>query len=105
MIILVDECVPKPLLKKLHGHQFKTAQEMGWATTKNGRLLTLAENAFDAFLTADQNLQYQQNLKGRKIALLVLSTNLWPAIKPHYNLVQSALDHLQPGAFVLIKIP
>ena len=62
MNVLVDECVPKPLLKRLRSHTLRTAQEMGWASTKNGRLLALAGQKFDAFLTADQNVRYQQNL-------------------------------------------
>jgi hypothetical protein len=103
--VLVDECVAKPLLKKLHGHKFKTAQEMGWGSMKNGKLLKRAEQSFDAFLTCDQNIAYQQNLKGWKIAVLVSSTNLWPAIKPHCVLVQRALDTLHSGQFVRLDIP
>ena len=76
MRVLVDECVPRPLLQRLRGHTLRTAQDMGWASTKNGCLLALAEEEFDAFLTSDQNLRYQQNLKGRRLAILVLSTNL-----------------------------
>ena len=105
MNVLVDECVAKPLVKRLRGHQFKTAQEMGWASVKNGRLLTQAQASFDVFLTCDQNLEYQQNLKGWKIAVLVLSTNLWPAIKPHCDLVQKALDAITPGQCVNLQIP
>ncbi len=105
MNVLVDECVPKPLLKLLRGHTLRTAQDLGWASTKNGRLLALAEQTFDAFLTADHNMRYQQNLKGRRIAILVLSTNLWPALRPHLGLVQTALDQLEPGEFVDLAIP
>ena len=70
---------------------------MGWASIKNGPLLRLAEAEFDVFLTADQNVRYQQNLKGRRIAVLVLSTNLWPALRLHAGLVQAALDRIRPG--------
>jgi hypothetical protein len=103
--VLVDECVARPLLKQLRGHNFKTAQEMGWGNLRNGKLLALAERSFDAFLTCDQNIEYQQNLKGWKIAVLVLSTNLWPAIKPHGALVQAALDRMRPGQFLKLEIP
>ena len=61
MRILLDECVPRKLTRELPGHECRTVTEMGWAGIKNGRLLRLAENQFDVFLTADQNLQYQQN--------------------------------------------
>jgi hypothetical protein len=59
----------------LPGHQCHTAQEQGWAGIKNGQLLALAEANFDLFITSDQNLQYQQNLRGRRIAILELTTN------------------------------
>ena len=105
MNVLVDECVPKPLLKRLRGHTLRTAQDMGWASTKNGKLLALAGQGFDAFLTADQNVRYQQNLKGRQIAILVLSTNLWPVLKQHVSWVQAALDRIRPGEFLELAIP
>ena len=66
MKVLVDECVPLKLVRLLTGHEFTTAQEKGWGSFKNGRLLALAEPAFELFLTSDRNLQYQQNLKGRQ---------------------------------------
>lgn len=103
--MLVDECVPKPLLKSLRGQTFITAQEMGWTSIKNGRLLALAEPCFDLFLTADQNLAYQQNLQGRRLAILVLSTNVWPALARHVERVQAALDTIQPGQYLEVEIP
>ncbi len=101
----MDECVPKPLLKRLRGHTFKTAQDMQWTSTSNGLLLALAEPEFDLFITADQNVRYQQNLQGRRIAVLVLSTNLWPVLQRHVELVQATPDHLQPGEFMELEIP
>ena len=64
MKVLVDECVPVKLVRLLSGHEFTTALEMGWGSFNNGRLLALAEPAFDLFLTSDRNLQYQQTSKG-----------------------------------------
>ena len=75
MKILLDECVPLPLRKLLAGHQCHTAQQMGWKSIRNGELLALAEAEFDLFITSDQGLAYQQNLRGRQIAILQLSTN------------------------------
>ena len=71
----MDECVPLKLVRLLTDHTFTTALERGWGSFTNGRLLILAEPEFDLFLTADRNIQYQQNLRGRKIAVLMLSTN------------------------------
>lgn len=63
MRVLLDECLPRRLTRDLLGHDARTAPEMGWASKRNGELLTLATaEAFDVFLTADRNLSYQQDL-------------------------------------------
>jgi predicted nuclease of predicted toxin-antitoxin system len=103
--VLVDECVPVKLVRLLTGHQFTTAQVRGWGSFKNGKLLALAEAEFDLFLTCDRNLEYQQNLKGRKIAILLLSTNHWPTLKRHFSLAQAALDGIESGEFKSVVIP
>ena len=105
MKVLVDECVPLKLVRLLTGHTFATAQQKGWGGFQNGRLLALAEPEFDLFLTSDRNLQYQQNLKGRKIAILLLSTNHWPTLKKQAPLVQVVLDKIRPNKFVRVEIP
>jgi predicted nuclease of predicted toxin-antitoxin system len=77
MKILLDESVPQKLRLLIEGSQtVATAWFQGWSGLKNGALLDVAEEAgFELFITADQELSYQQNLTGRKIALVVLSTN------------------------------
>ncbi|MGO9586438.1 MAG: DUF5615 family PIN-like protein [Limisphaerales bacterium] len=105
MKVLVDECVPLKLVRLLTGHTFVSAQQKGWGGFKNGRLLALAEPEFDLFLTSDRNLLYQQNLKGRKIAILLLSTNHWPTLKKRVPLVQAALDKILPDEFARLEIP
>ena len=105
MRVLVDECVPLKLVRLLTGHTFATAQQKGWGGFKNGRLIELAGPGFDLFLTSDRNLQYQQNLKGRKIAVLLLSTNHWPTLKKQVPLVQAALDKILPDEFTRLEIP
>ena len=75
MRILLDECVPWPRRNLLSGHHCTNAQMRGWGGLKNGDLLRRAELEFDLFITSDQNIRYQQNLAGRKIAVLELSTN------------------------------
>jgi hypothetical protein len=81
MKILFDHGTPTPLRRHLAGHEVATTYEMGWATLSNGDLLAAAETAFAAFLTTDQNLLYQQNLAGRRLAILVLPTTSWPKIQ------------------------
>jgi len=103
--VLVDECVPLKLARLLSGHKFATAQAKGWGSFSNGKLLALAEPEFDVFITADRNLAYQQNLRGRKIAILALSTNHWPTLRRHSAIVQRALDRIKPGEFVRVDIP
>jgi len=88
-----------------HQPQFQHAQQKGWDGFSNGKLLAQAEPEFDLFLTSDRNLQYQQNLKGRKIAILLLSTNHWPTLKKHVELVQAALDKISSGEFARVEIP
>jgi len=63
MNLLLDECLPRKLKDDLPGHAVSTVLEMGWAGTKNGTLLRLAETAFEVFITADRNVEYQQNLR------------------------------------------
>jgi len=62
MRILLDESLPRRLKTEFVGHEVATVAERGWSGVKNGELLTLAAERFDVFVTADQNLQYQQNL-------------------------------------------
>jgi hypothetical protein len=73
--VLLDECVPWPMRKSLVGHTCTTAPRMGWDAITSGELIRLAEADFDLFITSDQNIRYQQNLSGRRIAILELSTN------------------------------
>ena len=72
MRILIDECLNWRLSRALTGHYAVSAQKMGWAGIKNGKLLALAvENRFEVFLTADRNLSFQQNIAGHEIAVVV----------------------------------
>jgi hypothetical protein len=97
--ILLDQGTPVPLRHELTGHSVATAYEKGWAALENGALLKAAELAFDALVTTDQNLRYQQNLAGRKLAILVLPTTSWPKIQLHIAEVTSAVNQLRPGEF------
>jgi hypothetical protein len=103
MKILFDHGTPAPLRSRLAGHEISTAYEMGWATLSNGDLLAVAEKSFDAFITTDQNLCHQQNLAGRRLAILVLPTTSWPEIQKHINQVADAVSALKPGDFIELR--
>src|SRR5207302_10907453 len=75
MKILLDECVPWPMHRLLTNHSCTSVQAQGWSGIRNGDLLERAEGEFDLFITSHQNIRYQQNLAGRHIAILELSTN------------------------------
>lgn len=100
MKILFDQGTPAPLRSELKPHRVSTAFEMGWATLSNGRLLAAAEQeSFELLITTDQNLRYQQNLMGRKIAILVLPTTRWPQIRSHAAEIIVAVNSIQPGEY------
>ena len=92
MLILLDEQLPKQLARTLVGHNVRTVQQQGWAGLKNGTLLARADaTGFDILLTGDQNMHYQQNLAGRKIAIVVLC-GMSTALEDLLPLVPNALD-------------
>lgn len=99
MRILLDQGTPAPLRHELTGHSVTTAYEKGWAALKNGELLKAAEADFEALVTTDKNLRYQQNLAGRRLAILVLPTTSWPKIQLHIAQVVAAVNQLRPGDF------
>ena len=80
MNILLDECTPRIVKKRLSDFAIRTVQEMGWAGIKNGALLKLAEAQFEVFITTDKNLRHQQNLAKRKLAFILLPTNQVPIV-------------------------
>jgi hypothetical protein len=99
MHILFDQGTPAPLRRALAGHAVSTAYEMGWSNLQNGDLLRAAEAAFDLLVTTDQNLRYQQNLKERRLAILVLPTTSWPKIQANLALVVGAVNAVKPGEY------
>lgn len=73
MRVLLDESLPRTLVKHLTGVAAETVYDRGWSGLRNGELLQRASESFDVFLTADQNLPYQQNLAGHRIRVVVLA--------------------------------
>jgi len=97
MKILFDHGTPVPLRREIFGHEIHTAYEMGWASLSNGDLLKAAETSFDVLVTTDKNLRYQQNMTGRRLAILVLPTTSWPKIQQQITKVNEAIHQLKAG--------
>jgi predicted nuclease of predicted toxin-antitoxin system len=103
--ILLDENVPAPLRRFFPNDPVATVQQLGWGGIENGELVDLADSKFDVLVLADKNLRYQQNLIGRKIALVELSTNRWPALKAIVQDIVSAVQTAKAGSYVIVPGP
>lgn len=104
MKLLLDESLPRRLKGELRGHELVTVPEMGWAGRSNGELLQLASGQFDAFLTVDQSLEFQQNLKhlGVPVVLLVGPSNRFDDLKQLIPKILTFLENLKPGEVVRV---
>jgi hypothetical protein len=102
--VLIDECVDWRLERDLVGHEVRTARQMGWATVRNGELLALASREFDAFVTVDRNLSFQQNLPSVSIAVFVLRarTNRLADLRPLVPDVLARLAGATPGTVTYV---
>ena len=100
MKVFLDECVDWRLARDIVGHDVKSAHQMGWASIKNGELLTLASQHFDVFVTVDRNLSFQQNLDSFSIAVIVLQakTNRLANLRPLVPNLLAAIESALPGA-------
>jgi predicted nuclease of predicted toxin-antitoxin system len=105
MKLLLDESLPKKLKQSLVEHEVFTVSEMGWRGVKNGKLLALAAADFDVFLTADQNLGYQQNLKSLPVAVVVLEaySNRLVDYLPLIANLKLALEAVAPKSYVTVR--
>jgi len=105
MRVLFDNGTPRGLAAALAGHIVEEARAYGWDALSNGDLLAAAEAAgFEVFVTTDQNLRYQQNLAGRRLAVVVLSKARWRLIKLKFAAIQAAVSGAKPGDFVAVEI-
>lgn len=104
MRLLLDESIPRRLERALQNHEVKTVVDMGWGGIKNGNLLALAASSFDAFITVDKNLPYQQNLSDLPIAVVVLDaySNELPALLPLIPQLKQTLTTLTPRTYVKV---
>jgi hypothetical protein len=105
MRVLLDECLPRKLKREVQADVARTVPEMGWAGTKNGALLRLAEREFDVFLTNDQNIEHQQNLKRFDLAVVVLValTNDIEDLRPLMPAANGAIKTIGPKEVKYVK--
>ena len=107
MRILFDKNVPVGVRGFLPNHEVRTFVEMQWPDQlENGELLTMAEQAgFDVMVTSDQNIRYQQNLSGRKLALVVLGSNIWPVVRQYGAVIAARVKGATPEGYYFIEMP
>lgn len=106
MRILLDHNVPVGVRAFLAKHEVHTVVEMKWPPQlENGELLKAAETAaFDVLVTSDQNIKHQQNPKGRKLALIVLGSNIWPIVRNHPDEIAAAIVRARPSTYQFIEM-
>ncbi len=104
MRILLDECLPRRLALRFTGHEATTVPAMGWAGVKNGDLLARAAGGFDAFVTIDRSMTFQQNIERFKLVLVVLhaKSNRLADVEPLVPEILRALESVAPGNAVHI---
>ena len=99
MRIFFDECIDRRFAKELEGHEVMTVPQVGWAGIKNGELLSRAQSKFDAFVTVDRNLAFQQNIPQFTFAVIVLEspTNRLKDLRPLLPQLQQLLLKVRKG--------
>ena len=104
MRILFDQGTPVGIRDALLAHEVKTAAEQGWSSLSNGHLLSAAEQAgFDVLLTTDTNIRFQQNLAGRRIAVVAISPNRWTLMRTRLSEIATAVEAVKPGEIRLVQ--
>ena len=103
MRILLDECCPEPLVRAFPSLHIITVAEKGLKGVRNGDLIAAAEGEFDILVTADKNLRYQQNLEGRKLAIVELPFNSWPRLRPILPRLRESLESIKPGEYICLE--
>ena len=106
MRVVLDECLPRRLTRELPGHDARTVQQMGWSGISNGKLLSLMRGQFDAFITVDSNLAYQQNLSALPVAVVVLRapSNKIEDLRPLLPRLLATLAVLEPGQLLVVGV-
>jgi len=105
-LVLFDKNIPWGLRRHLAGHTVRTTEDEGWSELSNGELLAAAEQTgFHIMLTADQRIRYQQNLTGRRLALIVLSSPAWPVVREHTTIIAAAVGRATAGSYLEVQLP
>ena len=100
MKVLLDENLDHRLRTVLGSHEVFTASYKGWDGLKNGNLLQIAEDdGLEVFVTGDQSLAYEQNLAGRRLAIVALSSIEWRIVRNHLPKIIAAIDDATPVLF------
>ena len=105
MRVLLDEQLPRQLARLLAGHEVRTVQQAGWAGFKNGELLRQAgEAGYEVFLSADQNLAFQQNLRQSGLCVVVLeaASNALEDLQPLVPAILAAIRKGKPGQVIRV---
>lgn len=104
MRILLDESLPRPLGLVLIGHDVSTVRDESWTSLTNGALLRQAAATFDVLLTADRNIEFQQNLATLPIAVVILvaESNRLESLEPLVPNVLEALKTLKPKSLIRV---
>jgi hypothetical protein len=105
MLLLLDECIPRPLKRDLVGHDVRHVVDMGWSSKRNGELLRLmVTERFEALLTVDQNLEFQQNLRASGIGVVVIiaKTNRMKELRPLVPQILDALNSVRAGELIRV---
>ena len=98
MKILFDHGTPAPLRHHLPEHSVDRSAEKGWELLENGELIRKAEEeGYQVIVTTDQNMRYQQNLAGRRLAVVVLLATAWPRVQHRTDEVRAAIEEIRPG--------
>ena len=104
--VLLDKNIPWGIRRHLAGYTVRTTEDQGWSDLSNGDLLSAAERAgFDVMRTADRRIRYQQNLAGRRLALIVLSSPAWPVVKNHVSVIKAPIDAATAGSYQEADLP
>lgn len=102
--VLFDEDLPRQLRRDFPEFDIRTVQEEGWSSVQNGELLRRASQNFDVLLTADQRLQYQQNIPRFDIAVVVIvavDTRL-PHLRSLLPQLRTAIVDVMPGTVIVV---
>lgn len=107
MRVLLDECVNPRVRDAFPGHEVETVLEMGWCGITNGKLLALAQGLFEVFVTADKNIEYQQNLRSLRLGVVVVSVadNKIASYHPLFPMLLRSAEAVGPGEVIRVACP